>query len=318
MSRFFSFFSEDYRDDEGMAETKSFRIKYDGEALSDHTIDINDLAPALLSLADLMQEANRIANNDTSKISLKVKATETGCFQISIQLIQDILHDSVGVLAGEKVTALTNLITLIWGGSVGVGLASAGVIYLIKRVRNGKPLKAIGKGEDEVEIQTESGSITITKLQWEMFQSPRIRKALYGIVKPLEKPGVEKVDFIDENENIATIKKSEVQLFIPPEERVEPLSEIPPRETWVNVVHSWFRGDNKWKFKEGENEWSAEIKDNKFIEQLLKGETSINGSSLLKVRVKQTQYREGNTVHSDYEILEVIENVKGYTQIPLT
>ena len=37
----------------------------------------------------------------------------------------------------------------------------------------------------------------------------------------------------------------------------------------------WYREGSKWKFSEGGSEWSAEIKDNKFIEKLLKGESVV-------------------------------------------
>jgi hypothetical protein len=314
---FFSFIFGDTNDDSAMSEIQSFRIKYDGEAFSDHTIDVNDLAPALLALGDLMQEANRIANHDTSKISIKVKATETGCFQISIQAIQDIYTNSIAVLAGEKVTALANLTSILWWATA----AGGGLFLLIKRLRGKKALKARETDAGEIEIETDSGVVRISKLEWEMYQSPQVRKAVYGILKPLEKSGVEKVDFINSEEKIVTVTKSEAAFYVPPAEQIEPLPEIPPRETYVNVVHMWFRGGNKWKFSEGGkggNEWSAEIKDQKFIEELLKGQRTIGANDFLKVRVKQTQYREGSTILSEYEILEVLEHKKGYEQMPLT
>ena len=46
----FSFIFGNANDDSAMTETQSFRIKYDGEALSGHAIDVNDLAPALMAV----------------------------------------------------------------------------------------------------------------------------------------------------------------------------------------------------------------------------------------------------------------------------
>jgi hypothetical protein len=99
----FSLFFGNEADDLGVTETQSFRIKYDGSALSEHTIDVNDLAPALLSLADLIQEANHLASKDNSSISIKVKATETGCFQVSIQAIKTVYNDGVSLFSGPQV-----------------------------------------------------------------------------------------------------------------------------------------------------------------------------------------------------------------------
>lgn len=39
-------------------------IRYDGPALSEHDMDVQDLAPALLALADIIQIANRKFNGD--------------------------------------------------------------------------------------------------------------------------------------------------------------------------------------------------------------------------------------------------------------
>ncbi|MGH7952076.1 MAG: hypothetical protein ACREFE_09180, partial [Limisphaerales bacterium] len=74
-----------------------------------------------------------------------------------------------------------------------------------------------------------------------------------------------------------------------------------------NIVHLWFKDGYKWKFSEGDSEWNAEIKDQKFLEKLLKDEVALHARDFLKVRVKQTQYTVGSTVKSDYEILEVLE-----------
>jgi hypothetical protein len=41
-----------------------FLLKYEGDALVDHSIDVTDLAPALLGLSELVDEANHVINND--------------------------------------------------------------------------------------------------------------------------------------------------------------------------------------------------------------------------------------------------------------
>jgi hypothetical protein len=45
-----------------MSSRADFQLVYDGDALSDHTMDVDELAPALLAVGTLCREANRILN----------------------------------------------------------------------------------------------------------------------------------------------------------------------------------------------------------------------------------------------------------------
>jgi len=287
-----------------MSESKGFRIKYDGEALSDHSIEINDLAPALIAVSDLIQEANSIANKGDTRVSVKVKAAETGCFQVYIQTVQLSTDQIIKFLNDQPVTALVSLLVVI--GFLGGPEKLTDLISLIKRLAGKPPKKITVNPSNELNIETESGYVTISKLEWEMYKNPKIRKAIYGIIKPVEKEGIENVEFLDGDKIVSKITKSDAKHFIPPSDQQEPLQEI-VREVFVNIVHLWFKDGYKWKFSEGESEWNAEIKDQKFLERLLKDEITIRAHDFLKVRVKQTQYTIGSTVRSDYEIIEVLE-----------
>jgi len=311
--KLFSFIFGDSLDDLDVIETKSFRIKYDGEALSGHTIDVNDLAPALMSLADLIQEANHITNKDDSSISIKVKATETGCFQISIQAVRTCFDGAVNLFSGPQISALVNVLTLV--GVVGGGST---LLWIIKKLKNKKPLSVVPKDANSVEIEFEPGHfVTVSKAAWDMYQSRKIREAVYGVLKPIQNTGIEKVEFIDEQNVVETVNKDDLPMFALPEEIEEPLQELPLRDTYVNVIHMWFKAGNKWKFSEGESEWAAEITDQNFIESLLKGEKNILANDLLKVRVKQTQFKKGSSLTSVYEIVEILEQKRGAQQTNL-
>jgi DNA-directed RNA polymerase subunit L len=245
-----------------------------------------------------------MVNKGDTTISVKVKATETGCFQIWIQTAQMTVRDVRDLLTGPNVTALVALLVLL--GFLNGPENITGLITLIKRLCGKSPKKITPKGENELEIETESGTVTISKLEWEMYKNPKIRLAAYNIVKPVEKAGVETVEFIDGDKTPSTVTKSDVKHFIPPAEKEEPLQES-VREVYVNIVRLWFKDGNEWRFSEGESQWNAEIKDQKFLERLLKDEITLRAHDFLKVKVKQTQYTVGSNVKSDYEILEVLE-----------
>lgn len=64
-------------------------IRYDGPALSEHEMDVHDLAPSLLALADLCKIANEIFNGEAASVRVLVRADyEQKCFQLQLDLVQ--------------------------------------------------------------------------------------------------------------------------------------------------------------------------------------------------------------------------------------
>lgn len=68
-----------------MAHTE-FGVAYDGPALADHTMDVRDLAPALLALGDLFVAAGRVVEKDAEPPSLQIRATAGGSFVVDLAL----------------------------------------------------------------------------------------------------------------------------------------------------------------------------------------------------------------------------------------
>jgi len=297
-----------------MPEVASFTMKYDGSALEDHTIDINDLAPALLAINDLILEANRIANQDRSEVKLRVKAQEPGCFQVDIQVIQSVWAQAKELLTGADVTAVVNLLTML-------GLSGVGGVMAVSKFLKGRNPKAVEeKSPTTIQITNiDNRTMIVEKTEFNIFQSPVVKKAFYQIAKPTEKEGVDKVVFIDERNNTSEITKADVPYFNP--DTLEEEIQESTREVYVNVEHAWLSGDEarKWKFKEGSDgaSWNANISDQEFLKKIIKGDIALSGADTLKVRVKQTQYKTGTGIKSEYEILQVIEHVKGFSQVPL-
>lgn len=56
-------------------ESLDFDLEYDGPALVEHEMDVRDLAPALLSAADLFQVLNRRINPGSRDIQVNIRAS---------------------------------------------------------------------------------------------------------------------------------------------------------------------------------------------------------------------------------------------------
>ncbi len=152
-----------------MTEQFTFALRYDGEALRDHEMDARDLAPALIGLCDLIDEANRIVNDGRARIDVRVQTLKDGSFQINVALVQSIMDQAVDLLSGKHVTALLALAVIL-------GLAKgtcASLIELTRRLRGLAPraVKDIGEGKYEIQLDDNS-TIYIRKETLLVYQQP--------------------------------------------------------------------------------------------------------------------------------------------------
>jgi len=240
-------------------------------------------------------------------------APAAGSFEVWFSVFREGSEQAIDFFDSPGVSALTNAMNLLWWGTA----TTAGLVAFVRFMKGREATKVTPIDERLVEIETDAGSMKIPASVWELYQSTKVRAAFYQILKPLEKDGMDKVEFNSPTGRTAEVIKDEARYYSPKSEHVESLEELAPRETFVNVVLLWFRNGNKWRFSEGGNEWWAEIKDQDFIESLLKGEQTISANDFLKVLVKQTQTRVGPVIHSDFEILRVLDHQKVPQQMHL-
>lgn len=300
----------------------AFHILYDGPALANHEMNVNDLAPALLALGEVVETANEVLNGPKrARVSLNVKASfKTGCFGIELDVAQTLLQQ-MGVLfsSAQAITAqdLLRWLGFAWDNGDKVLAYGGGLLWLLKK-KKGEPIKQATRLESGlVRIMIDDQPYDIEAEVLELYRSTKIRKALNEVLKPLDKEGIDEFAITDkpQSERFFTIRTNDRTYFAPPEAIIEDLPAT-TTETNLQLVSVSFRQDNKWRFSEGDQPFYATIQDQSFLSRVQENETFSAGDRL-RVRLRRTQRIVDGTLKVDYEILDVLDHQKGLSQIPI-
>ena len=90
-------------DNDEMTATAEFSIKYDGPALATHQMDVRELAPALLALSTLLEEANRVVYPESPPVRVNVRGSfQSGSFKIDLSVLQTVREQLVAILFARQ------------------------------------------------------------------------------------------------------------------------------------------------------------------------------------------------------------------------
>ena len=286
---------------------------YEGSSLSDRSMNVRDLAPALLAVGNFFDEANRIANGEQATISVNVRATSPGSFHIVFEVIQNI--GSTGILQagiGDFISAAADLKDLlVGGGSVSV---IGGLIWLIKKLNGRSP--RVQKMNDDLYrlIVSDSETYEIPLRLLRLYQDIAIRRNIESMVRPLDEIGIDKLSFREGGRTIQEVAKADVPAFAIPESKEKIIDEINQRA--LSIVGLVFKEDNKWRLSDGQNEFSALIRDEEFLEQIDRSAVSFSKRDILVCRLRTIQWRSNTGLSTEYEVVKVVDHHQA-RQLPL-
>ncbi|HKG38904.1 MAG TPA: hypothetical protein VKB25_07930 [Conexibacter sp.] len=293
-----------------MAQTE-FGVKYDGPALTDGVMDVRDLAPSLLALGEMFTTASKILHPDREPVSLNIKATSEGSFDVIVMLQAGGLWDHfVDVFSGDTMSALVNLENLI----IGTG---TGVLWSIRRFhgRVVRKREVIAPGRTRVELD-DSSAVEVPDDLLMLHEHVEMRKTTRKFIEPLRRDGIDEIGFFSEEVTTVSIRRGDLRAFDVPEPEAVQVSRNKVNRT-LTIVSPVFKDGNKWLFSDGDGgSFYAAILDDGFRSRVNASVERFGHGDMLKATVLTTQTRRGNVLSAEHEIVKVIEHTRAQTQIP--
>lgn len=287
-------------------------VNYDGSALDTGEMDVAELAPALLALGKLFEEANRVINGDKSKISVKVRSEfRKGSFELDIHISLGWLSHIRDILVGPNATAIFALC-----GFLGITLdVRKGLFWLIKKARGRAAKRAIRLQDGNIELifpadahsQVEE-KVTVDAETLRLFRDLKVRKYAEQSVKPLERRGIDCFSMrpagTEKKEAPVIVKKTDLSYFQTPEV-TETLLVTSPAEVAYTIINISFTDDGKWKLNDGQSVVWASIDDKEFKEKVNKGEVAFVKGDILVCDVIVQQWQTDSGLKTETHIEKV-------------
>lgn len=289
-----------------------FTLIFDGPGLRNNEINLADLSTALYGLNQLLEETNKILNDDKQRIKVVVKAFKPGSFQIDFSVVQTLINQAIELFTSNGILATKNALHIIT-----VLFSITGSLYTFLKFLKGRKYTKIIETEDgSYIVYIGSESCKIGKEILKLYNNYKIRKAFEDTIKPIEKEGIEEFAIkIGKERDYSSIKKGDYHYYqcIPKQE--SPQGKPVVYNTSIRIINLSFEEKNKWYVNDGQSNFFANIEDNKFMKQINSNKEEFSKGSILEVRIRRQQFLDNSgKLKTEHSIEEVINHKKFISQ----
>ena len=306
------------------------RIAYDGEAFREHKIDVRELAPSMLALADIFVESNRVFNGDEARVNVfVVENFEENCFDFGLQIVQT-WASVKSLLHHDETLAAKQLLELVILGGTALGapfVLCKGVVSAFRAIRGRKPKDIVrielGKGKMAFRYEFDGGKpVVVDARAHVLYQNSKVRRAFQRVFDPiLEKPGANKfVAYRRHGDERQEVSSEEARVF-----DFQPDDDVGQEGLGTQKVEAWLRvyspvydlKAQSWRFWYGKERHYMDVSESNIAKVVLDNGGALT-SDLFKVNLEitQTVNHKGEVVNK-YKVGEVLEFRKGSRQADL-
>ena len=298
--------------------SEKIRIRYDGPALAKHSIDVDELAPALLALGDLCKLANNKFNGNRATIKVFVSANvEQNCFELNLELIQTLVSQIKSITSDEDVAAVKDLLEWL-GIIVAVSVPTVMGLFKFLKTLGGRKIESIEPRTKEdgnvvqVKIEGDNNRVHVHSNTIELLKEPRVAEKFKKTIKPLAQEGYETLEFESDDGRKEEITKEEAKKILDVEAVPQLLlieDDAPQMVTaWITVYSPVYEINAKnWRFEYGGRHEVIDISETNIAEKAIRrGGALVNDTYKVVLEITQTKTPTGK-YKNHYKIKEVVE-----------
>lgn len=286
-----------------------FQLIYDGEALSNHEINPKELSVALLAINDLLENANKVVNNEKVKIKVSVKGSfQTGSFVINFSIsLFDHIKDMFSSLPNMAAALLTTeqILELLFR-------RDCSLIALLRFLRGARPEKIYENEDGTFTIWKDKKKLNVEKKVYDLYRSYKLRKNFEELVSPvLDNDGISDVA-IKHGDNFNKITKEEAGFFKCPEPTEDKLDDDAHFVTNISIINLSFKEGNKWFVNDGQSSFYIKVEDKMFLNKIEKNHIAFTKGDILKVAIRREQFynKDESRLKTENFIEEVLSHNK--------
>ena len=279
----------------------AFSLIYDGEAVRDGEMDVADLAPALVGLAQLLKAAGKVLLGEDGNVNVRVRTMRDGSFEVMLAAAVETGKSAWLWWKTPDVQAAASLLQVL--GFTGAG----GAIAIIRWLRGRRPQKVEAAGPGLVRLEVDGEELIVPDAEVRVALNAPVRVAMERVVAdPLAREGIDVVAF-GRGVHDQAIEKKEGEYFRAISAGDD---EFVARQVKAfSIVDLSFKPGSKWKLNDVHGAArKVMLSDTDFIDRIQRNEERFAKGDLLICEVVESSRRTAAGFKSEYEITKVLEH----------
>ncbi|MGQ3487600.1 hypothetical protein [Roseovarius pacificus] len=311
------------KSDDPEMSRKEFSVAYNGtDRQSEHSIDVDLLAPALLAFGKLIREANKEINGKNATVNvLVVSDFEHKCFNINFEVVLTLMEQIktlIGTQEAKDAKEILEWLGLLAGFATGTA-GTLGFLGFLKW-RKGRKIADVTELSDSeqsglvtVRVEGDKNAVNVHNHTWNLANNQRALAATRDALSPVGTDGFDRIELRDGDKLIGEIPKKEADAILAScftgiEESKDITPDIDTTSAWLTVFSPVYEeGAEKWRFKLGKEVIYADISETTIAHDALeRGGALVDDTYQVRLEIETPKTPEGKPKKPTYKILEVL------------